>query len=262
MNEEILSPQRYNDEITVNIKELFLALWSKIYIIIAASILGGILFFGGTKLLITPVYTSVTKVYILSRQDDSTGITYNDLQLGSQLIQDYIQLVQSRPVLERVISSLDLDLTPEQLSDMITIDAPTNNRILSICANSSSPEEARAIADSLRESVGEEFSQILDISSISTVEEANLPQAPSSPNVQKNVIIGVLAGFFISTVILSILFIMDDTIKTSEDIERYLKLNVLASVPMQKSLRKSTPPKRRFKPKRYKRFKKAKLMNP
>lgn len=248
MDQELLVSSRFdNDEITINIKELLLALWSKIYIIIGAGILVGILAFIGTKIFITPVYTSVTKVYILSRQDESAGITYNDLQLGIQLTQDYVELVKSRPVLESVISDLDLNISPEQLSEMVTVNTPSNSRILSICANSFSAEEAQAIANALREAVSTEFSEILDVNSVSIVEEANLPSSPSSPNVQKNVLLGILLGIAAAVIILSVLFLMDDTIKTAEDIEHYLSLNVLSSVPMQKDLKKIKPSKKRHK---------------
>lgn len=248
MDQELLMSSKFdNDEITINIRELLFALWSKIYIIIAVGILAGILTFTGTKLFVSPVYTSVTKVYILSRQDESAGLTYNDLQLGSQLMQDYMELIKSRPVLETVISDLNLSLSPEQLSNMVTVNAPTNSRILSISANASSAEEAQAIANALREAVSTEFSEILDVNSVSTVEEASLPSSPSSPNIQKNVFLGILIGFAVAIIILSILFLMDDTIKTSEDIEHYLNLNVLSSVPMQKELKKVKPSKKRFK---------------
>ena len=78
-----------DDEIEIDLVELFMVLKSKLHIILLSGILAALLAFVGTKLLMTPMYTSVTKMYVLSRQDSSAGVTYSDLQTGSQLTKDY-----------------------------------------------------------------------------------------------------------------------------------------------------------------------------
>ena len=109
-----------NDEITIDLTELFMTLWSKAHMIILAGILLGLLAFVGTKLFLTPIYTSTTKFYVLNKTSDTGSVTYNDLQTGTQLTKDYAELVKSRPVLEEVISVLNLDMETEELAKKIT----------------------------------------------------------------------------------------------------------------------------------------------
>lgn len=233
-----------NDEITIDLTELFLVLWSKIHIILLAGILAALLAFVGTKLLLTPMYTSVTKVYVLTKQDGSAGVTYSDLQTGSQLTKDYMELVKSRPVLEQVIAVLNLDMETEELKKMVSVENQTDTRILIISVESEDPKEAREIADTLRESVSIQITEIMDVDSVNTVEEGNLPTEPSSPNLMKNIAIGGMLGLTLAIAVIVLIFMLDDTLKTPDDIEHYLGLNVLTSIPIQEGMKKSKKVKR------------------
>ena len=221
-----------NDEITIDLTELFMTLWSKAHIIILSGILLGLLAFIGTKLFITPMYTSTTRFYVLTRTTDTGNVTYNDLQTGSQLTKDYAELVKSRPVLEEVISVLNLDMDTEELADKITVTTPTDTRVMSINVRDAEPKQARDIADAVRQAVGIQIQDIMDVDSVKTVEEANLPDSPSSPSVMRNTLIGAILGILISAGIIILVFMLDDTVKTPEAVETYLGLNVLASIPV------------------------------
>lgn len=228
-----------DDEIEIDLTELFFALWSKIHIILLSGILMALLAFVGTKLLITPMYTSLTKVYVLSRQDSSSSVTYSDLQTGTQLTKDYMELVKSRPVLEQVIAVLNLDMEPGELAKMVSVETQTDTRILNIKAESEDPKEAKEIADAIREAVSIQITEIMDADAVNTVEEGNLPTAPSSPNTMKNMVIGGALGLILAMGIVILIFMLDDTLKTPDDVERYMGLNVLTSIPIQEGVKKS-----------------------
>ena len=228
-----------DDEIEIDLIELFMVLKSKLHIILLSGILAALLAFVGTKLLMTPMYTSVTKMYVLSRQDSSAGVTYSDLQTGSQLTRDYAELVKSRPVLEQVIAVLNLDMEPEDLAKNITVETPTDTRILSISVESDNPKEAKEIADTLRETVSSEIKEIMHAESVDTIEDGNLPKEPSSPSLKKNMVLGGALGVFLALAILIFIFLRDDTIKNPDDVEQYLGLNVLTSIPIKGKVQKS-----------------------
>ena len=220
--------------------ELFSALWAKKTIIILSAVFMALVAFVGTKMFVTPKYTSVTKLFVMTKNDDtSASATYTDLQTGSMLTKDYMELVKSRPVLEKTISKLKLDVTPEELAGMITTETPTDTRIMSISVTDDDPKEAKQIADTLRKAVSVQITEIMNADSVNTVEEGNLPTSPSSPNVKKNMILGALLGLVISMGFIVLISILDDTVKTPDDVEKYLGLNVLTSIPIQEG--SSTP---------------------
>jgi capsular polysaccharide biosynthesis protein len=228
-----------NDEITIDLTDLLTVIWRRLHLIILSGVLLGLVAFIGTKLFVTPMYTSVTKVYVLSKQDSSANLTYSDLQTGTSLTKDYMELVKSRPVLEQVIAILNLDMDVDNLSDAITVDTPQDTRILRIAVENENPKTAKEIADALRESVSIQITEIMDADSVNTVEMANLPVTPSSPSLTKNTAIGILLGILLAIGIIVLIYILDDTIKTPEDVEYYLGLNVLTSIPIQEGFKKS-----------------------
>ena len=229
MNQEI-----QDDEVTIDLMELFSALWAKKTIIILSAVFMALVAFVGTKMFVTPKYTSVTKLFVMTKNDDtSASATYTDLQTGSMLTKDYMELVKSRPVLEKTISKLKLDVEPEELAEMITTETPTHTRIKSISVTDDDPKEAKQIADTLRKAVSVQITEIMNADSVNTVEEGNLPTSPSSPNVKKNMMLGALLGLVISMGFIVLISILDDTVKTPDDVEKYLGLNVLTSIPIQ-----------------------------
>ena len=79
----------------------------------------------------------------------------------------------------------------------------------------------------------------MNIDAVNTVEEANLPTQKAAPNTMKNTLLGGILGVFIAIGIIVIIYILDDTIKTPDDVERYLELNVLASLPIKEGTKKN-----------------------
>ena len=222
--------QIQSDEIEIDLVELIGVLMSKLWMIILFGALAGVITFLLCLYVITPKYESTTKMYIINRQSNET-LTYSDLQTGTQLTKDYQELVTSRPVLESVRAELALDIDNKELKDKIRVDVPTDTRIVTITVEDSSPELARAIADSIRNSASEHISAVMNTEAVNVVEEANLPDEQSSPKIVKDTVIGGAVGAFFAIVIIILIYIMDDTIKNPEDIEHYLHVSVLGSIP-------------------------------
>lgn len=233
-----LSPE-IDDEITIDLTELFMVIWRRLHLVVLAGFAMAMVAFIGTKLLITPMYTSVTKVYVLSKEEGSSNLTYSDLQTGTSLTKDYMELVKSRPVLEQVIALLNLDMRAEGLADTVTVDTPQDTRILRISVENEDPKEAKEIADAIREAVSIQIKEIMNVDSVNTVEEGNLPTHPSSPSTMKNTAIGGMLGIILAIGIIVLIYMLDDTIKTPDDVEHYLGMSVLTSIPIQEGMKKS-----------------------
>ena len=66
------------------------------------------------------------------------------------------------------------------------------------------------------------------------IEVGKVPTVRSAPSMKKNAVLGLLFGAFVAAAAITVLTIMDDTLKTEEDISKYLGISVLASVPDRK----------------------------
>ena len=233
-----------NTDIEIDVLELFHVLLNKFWIILLAGTIAALAFVGGTILFITPQYQSTTKMYVLSKQDNNT-ITQQDMQTSLSLTKDYAELIKSRTVTEGVIAQLNLDLTHEQLLGKVSVDSATDTRILSITVTDPDPYEACKIANAIRDVAANHIKNVMDIDAVNVVETANIPDQKSSPSISKNGVIGGLLGVLLSVAIILIAYISNDTIKTQEDVERYLGLSMLGTIPLTAADRKNKKKKQK-----------------
>lgn len=221
-----------NDEVEIDLREIFGLLIDKLAIIVLAAVLGAAIAFTYTKFLVSPVYQSKTQVYVTNNKLTTTDqINVNDLQSSNYLTKDYMILVKSNPVLDKVIADLGLKMSTSELAGKIHVSTPTDTRILTIAVNDTDPIMAKKIADAVREASKAQIQAVMGIETVNTVEEAKLPENPVSPNTKMNVLIGFILGFVIAVALVIIRFMLDDSIKAQEDVEKYLGLSVLGLIP-------------------------------
>ncbi|NLG02490.1 MAG: hypothetical protein GX567_01435, partial [Clostridia bacterium] len=155
-----------------------------------------------------------------------------DIQVGTSLTQDYMELIQSRPVVKQVINNLKMDITYEKMVKKISINNPSSTRILNIVVTDENPQTAKLIADEFAKVSQLQISSIMQTDPPSIVEFGYANEKPVSPNIIKNTVIGGLLGAFLAVAIVVVVYLLDDSVKTSDDIEKYLGLNTLASIPL------------------------------
>lgn len=218
-----------DEEIQIDLLELLFAFKRKAWLIILAMIVGGAGAGFGSKMLMTPVYTSTAMVYVLSKETTLTSLA--DLQIGSQLTKDYKIIVTSRRVLNQVIEEMELDLTYKDLVEKVTIDNPQDTRILSISVEDPDPSMAKLIADKIATTSSDYIGDIMEMVPPKLIEEGEIPILRSSPSNVKNALIGSLLGAVLVCGAITVNVVMNDTIRTEEDVAKYLGLSVLASVP-------------------------------
>ncbi|MDO5291429.1 MAG: Wzz/FepE/Etk N-terminal domain-containing protein [bacterium] len=222
-----------HDEMEIDLRELFYVLKSKLAIIIAVTAIFGIAMAALTTYVIKPKYSSTSIIYVMSKEKNELSIS--DLNLGSGLTADYIELIESRPVLEKVITNLDLDMKYEDLLKMVTITNPTDTRILNITVTYTDAYQAEKIANDIVKVAQKTISSIMNTEKPSVVQSAVSSGEKVSPNNVKNVLIAVVLGLFLSSGVIILIHVLDDTVKTPEDVERYLGLNTLAMIPDDKN---------------------------
>lgn len=213
--------------------ELLYALRKKIVVIILAALLGAGLFGVYSFLVAKPVYESTAKLYILTQ---STSITsFADIQISSSLAKDYEEMVFSRPVVLQVKQNLGLDYEYETIKDMMSIDNPADTRCLIISCRSTDMEEACDMANEFANVAKRQIADIMDTDEPTLFENAVANEDPVEPEKAKNIAIGFLLGLVLACAAVIVRYMMNDSLKSEEDIERHLGLNTLASIPNEKT---------------------------
>jgi len=218
----------HEDEI--DLLELAGVLFSHIRLLVTLMLLGGLIAGGITKFLMTPVYSSTSMLYIISSSTSITSLA--DIQVGSSLTKDYEELILSRPIVDQVIEDLNLNRTYNQVVTQTTVTNPSNTRIIKIKIEDEDPQLAKDIADAFAKVSMEKMSEIMRVDAANIAQYGYVATIPDGPSLTKNTAIGAMLGLFLAAAFVVIAFLIDDTVSTPEDVEKYLSLNTLASIPM------------------------------
>ena len=220
------------EEIEIDMGELLRYLAGKAGYIIWTALAFAVLALAVTTFCMTPRYTSTTKMYVLNRQTNE-GVTSSDLQSSTYLTKDYMEMIRSRTVIEAVIADLNLNSTYEDVLGQIDVSAASDTRVIAISVTDKDPYEARDIANAVRNAAAAHIQSVMNTEAVTVVDEANIPTKKSSPSTIKNVAIAGGVGLFLALVVCVVLYLMNDKVTTAEDVERYLGLSVLASMPLE-----------------------------
>ena len=221
--------QNTNEEVEIDLVEIFYLLWNNIFKIIICMLLGAVLAFSYSRFLVTPLYKATSKMYI--NTSSKTVVDISDLQISNQLRGDYKALMTSRQLLEAVIDDLNLDYSTKKLNSMIDIANPTDTRIITVTVTSPVPVEAADIANDLANRAKDFLPEIMKSEDPIVYEDALVPDRKSSPSNSRNTIIGALIGAVLMSGWLIVRYLMNDTIITPDDTLKYLGVQPLAVIP-------------------------------
>ena len=181
----------------------------------------------------TPLYEATSIIYVLSNRD--SAINMSDLQLGSELTQDYIKVFKMWEVHEEVISNLDLPYSYSQMRNMLSVVNDNDTRMLDITVTSADPEQAADIANEYAQVASQYIADTMATDKPNIMSVALVPSNPVSPNRARVITLGFLLGGMLAVGIVTVHMISDDKYKTVEDIRRYTGLATLAVVPAEEA---------------------------
>lgn len=227
---DMSAAQAADAETEIDLLELAYVLLDKIHYIILFFLLGAVVLNAYAFFCIKPTYESTAKMYIVSASDDSV-VDLTDLNIGTSLKSDYEELMMSYPVLDQVIEKLELDMDYEELAQMIAITNPTDTRILNVTATSTDPEQARDIANTMVEVSVAYLPKTMGTEEPNIAQEARIAKGKSAPSYGKYTVIGALLGALLCCAWFIFRYLIDDTLHTPEDVEKYFGIVPLTTIP-------------------------------
>lgn len=233
-NEKLLTGVQINqilddDEDSIDFFEIYIEIKRRLWMVIFSAVLCGAMGYMVSRFVLTPTYTSTSMIFVMSKETTLTSLA--DLQIGSQLTNDYKVLVTSRTVLEDVIKRLALDMNYLELRKKITLDNPANTRILKISLLDTDPGRAKQLTDTVADCASDYIADIMEQDPPKIIEYGEIPLQKTGPKTARNALLAALMGMAIVCCGIVIATITNDAIKTEDDIEEYLGVPVLASIP-------------------------------
>ncbi|MCI7322038.1 MAG: Wzz/FepE/Etk N-terminal domain-containing protein [Lachnospiraceae bacterium] len=225
-----LIQQQQEDEAEIDLLEIFYLLKAKLFWLIFAFLIGGVLAAAITLFCITPKYTATAKIYMVSASSESV-LNLSDLNLGTSLSQDYAELIKIRPVFNEVIENLGLNMEYEELLEKVSINTIGDTRLLAVSVEDEDPREAQRIVNELADTAVTYIPKVMETSTPNIAEYAIVPKSPSSPNVAKNTVLGALVFLILAAAVFIVRMLMDDSLKTAEDVEKAFGIMPFTVIP-------------------------------
>ena len=203
------------------------------YIVIVTLILaitGSVIY---TKFIQTPLYRSEAKLVLINANATSTSnLTNNDIALSNNLVKTNANIIKSRNVVDQVIDNLHLNASYEEIARQISVATTTDTQILTLQVSTPSALDSHLIAEELSGIFKQEVIKIYGIDNVQIIDKASLPEEPYNVNLMRQVLIGAAIGLAAGLGIIFLIFSLDTSIKSSENIEDQLQLVSFGAVPI------------------------------
>ena len=214
----------------IDLREIFFAVKKHILIVLLVTLLGGSISYLNSRATRIPTYRSTTRMFILSQE--STLSMMANIQLGYQLAPEYAVLVTSRQVMQDVIDELGLSISPNGLKGKISVTSPDNTRFMDITVTDTDPVRAKQIVDTVAVKSADYIADIMEVDPPKILEKGEIPMGSYGRSSRTDAMNGALICFMAAVGLIALSVIMDDTVKTEDDVENYFGMSVLAVVPM------------------------------
>lgn len=225
---------------TLDLKDFFYIILKRKKLIciitVLAVILSGVLSF----FVIKPTYQAETSIIVGRPQSEAKNdkLDNSDVTMYQNLMKTYTEIVTSKPVLNEAISELDINVNTDQLAKAIKVTSQQGTQILQIDVTSDSAKDAYKTADAVTDAFIDKSKDIFPTSGVqlSVMNKAEEPKKPIKPKKVLNIAVAFVLGLFVSVGLAFVLEYMDNTIKSENDINKYLELPVIGIIPDQPDL--------------------------
>ncbi|MPM59204.1 putative capsular polysaccharide biosynthesis protein YwqC [bioreactor metagenome] len=222
------------EEITLDLRDLFIILRKRVKLIvtitIACTLVSAVLSF----FVIKPTFEARTSIIVGKPQTGETKLDNNDVMMYQKLIKTYAVIAKSERVAQNASVKLNIRYTPKEIQEMINVTPQQDTQVLEIKTENKDSKEATAVIDAVTSAFMEEAKASFPTGgTIEVLDRARVPENPIKPNKALNVAIAFFLGLMVSVGLVFVLEYMDKTIKTEEDVEKYLNIPVIGIIPDQ-----------------------------
>lgn len=224
-----------NRDINIDLRKIFSMLKKKVIFILIISIIGGVLAGCITNFFIEPKYTASIKMHVYSSSDNrvasNSTITSSELEASQRLVNTYLVVVGSNTFTQKVADKIGNGMKPEMIRSMMSCSQIEDTLAFQVNVTSTDPQLAADVANEIANTCPEEIVRILKVGGVEVIDYATAPTSPSSPNLKRNILIGLVFSFAVSFVFFFIKELFDTRITDEKDLEREFDIPILGTIP-------------------------------
>lgn len=216
----------------INLYDL-LAHYAKYWLfIVLSTIIGLAAGLAYTNLIQVPVYKSDATLILVDSIPSSTK--------DATQINNYLELLKSRRVLQPVINENNLGQSYTELSKSITTSNDKDTEVVKLSVSISDPQKSQQVLNDAIVSFKREVKKLYDKDNIEVVDSASLPTEPANVKSTLQITLGAIAGFLFAIIV--VFFIYDYRLSRAANPELFAKTPAEPK-PKKKKAKKKKPTK-------------------
>lgn len=216
---------------TIDLLEVLNVVRQHILVILLTTVIAAVAGFGISKFLLVPKYESSALMIVNTRQDVTANVTSDQINSAAKLVSTYSIIIKSDTVLQQVINNLGLNLTYSELKDRVTVTAVDDTQVMQITVLSDNPEWARQVCEQITLISPDVILESVEAGSVKLISQAAVNPDPVSPNVSRNTAVAALLGLVLSIGVVVLREMLDNRIKSEDDVRKYLDMPVIGVIP-------------------------------
>lgn len=229
MNSRVDRTEILDDDI-IDLNYLFREIVKHLKLIIILCVLFSIGGFFGTKLLIAPMYTASTSIYLTPQISESGSLDYNSQLSNSKLVNNVVELMTQNNIMSEVAKDIGLE-SADAVRGIVNVSNDSNTEIITVTATTNDPKLSKDVANDTVSTFIRTMQKNLNVRNIEVVDKAKLSYIPSGPNVKKNTLLATMVGFVLGCGYATLRFLFDNRLRTKEEAEKYLGIPVFCEIP-------------------------------
>lgn len=216
---------------TIDLLEVLEIVRQHILVVILVTVLAAAAGFGVSRFLMVPQYEASALMIVNTRQDATANVTSDQINSATKLVSTYSIIIKSDTVLQQVINNLGLSLTYPQLQDRVTVSAVDDTQVMQITVRSDNPEWARQVCEQITQISPDVILESVEAGSVKLISQAAANPDPVSPNVMRNTAVAGVLGLVLTLGVIILREMLDNKIKSEDDVRKYLELPVIGVIP-------------------------------
>ena len=188
-----------------------------------------------------PVYEAKATMYILNSLSEARiTAAYGDITSAQNAIKNYGEIIKSKSAINEALDGLNLTeySAGRFLGNISVVFSEKNSFVVGINVKDVDPKLASDMANILSEIFVDKTDMLMKMSIIKILDKAEIPAYPTNDETKKNVSVATMAGIIFCVVIIFMVeYAGTVIIKDGKDVQKYLDLPVLATIPNAKYIK-------------------------
>lgn len=215
----------------ISLEKLFHLIIQKIWWVVLVTVIGGLLAFSYTKVLVKPTYSSSIKMMVTKNEEAQSNMSdLSYAQYAQSMAKNYIAILNDKDFYKAVATKSDLDYKDQQLAGMFSFSIIDETAVLEITVQANSSRDTKIIADAAAQIIPQRLQNVYSQATIKQISNAR-EGVKVGPSLMRNTLLGAIVGAVLVVLVILLKDMLDIRIKTEEDIVERYDLPLLGTIP-------------------------------